>query len=321
MGSELVSQICSSVDRFVNWLDSYGETSSDHQSFYASYLGGKSKELYYKRPLVGAVAVAPLVLCEAFLPPARRFFKQWQRFPIADAHYAMGFALYSQVLNGKKWCYEKALHFLEVLEETRSTGYERFCWGYPFNWVTRNGTIPSETPLITTTPYVYEAFLKVHQIDKNPRWREIMHSIAEHAIYDINDFDISANASTCSYSPKGEGGVINASAYRAFLLTSASVEFSEEKYWQVAERNLNFVMQSQQPNGSWYYSMDGSRDFVDHFHTCFVLKALTKIEMLTGHKGCHKAIEKGVRYYVQNLFDQNGLQFCLVLPDALRSGG
>ena len=34
-----------------------------------------------------------MVFCEAFVPWARRFFWKPQRFPIADAHYAMGFAL------------------------------------------------------------------------------------------------------------------------------------------------------------------------------------------------------------------------------------
>jgi len=51
------------------------------------------------------------------------------------------------------------------------------------------------------------------------------------------------------------------------------------------------------------------RNFVDHFHTCFVLKALTKIDTLgiaepTRLRG---AIEAGVRYYVQHLFDGGGL--------------
>jgi hypothetical protein len=47
--------------------------------------------------------------------------------------------------------------------------------------------------------------------------------------------------------------------------------------------------------------------FIDHFHTCFVLKALVKVEQMTGHKGCTAAIERGVNYYVANLFDQDGL--------------
>ena len=46
---------------------------------------------------------------------------------------------------------------------------------------------------------------------------------------------------------------------------------------------------------------------MDHFHTCFVLKALAKIEQLTGYAQCQSAIERGVDYYVANLFDANGL--------------
>ncbi|MFX0137113.1 MAG: hypothetical protein ACFFDN_25970, partial [Candidatus Hodarchaeota archaeon] len=308
MEEQLLNKIKLAIDKFINWLECYGETSQDHQDFFASPIGGRAKSLYYKSSLVGAIAVAPMIFCEAFVPSARRLFWRQQRLPIADAHYAMGFALLSQVLDNKKY-YEKAVHFLNILCHTRSPGYQQFCWGYPFNWVTKNGTVIEGTPLITTTPYAYEAFKEVYQIDKKKKWLEIMHSIAEHAIHDIKDFETSHDASSCSYSPlpNDRGGVINASAYRAFLLTSASVHLSEDKYWQIAERNLNFVLQSQQPNGSWHYAADDIRDFVDHFHTCFVLKALVKIEQLTGHDGCKKAIENGIKYYVKELFDEKEL--------------
>ena len=308
MNKSLSDKLLVSIKKFIKWLDNYGETSRDHQSFFAGPLGGRAKALYYERPAIGIIAVAPMIFCEAFIPSARRLFWKKQRFPIADAHYAMGFAFYSQVTNERKY-YERALHFLDILEQTRSPNYERFCWGYPFDWVTKNGTISMGIPMITTTPYAYEAFLCAYEIDKNQKWREIMRSITEHAIKDIGDFEVSKNASTCSYTPDPDdhGGVINASAYRTFLLTRSSIDFSEERYWQVAERNLNFVLQSQQPNGSWYYSVDGTRDFIDHFHTCFVLKALAKIEKLTGHQGCRGAIEKGVKYYVENLFNEKGL--------------
>jgi hypothetical protein len=75
----------------------------------------------------------------------------------------------------------------------------------------------------------------------------------------------------------------------------------------MAERNLNFVLESQNPDGSWYYAKDGQRNFIDHFHTCFVLKALAKIEALTADARCTAAIERGVQYYVTNLFDQRAL--------------
>ena len=136
-----------------------------------------------------------------------------------------------------------------------------------------------------------------------------MRSIAQHALEDYKDFETSSNASTCSYTPDPEQsvGVINANAYRAFLLTSAAKDLSQDRFWKTGERNLNFVLEAQNPDGSWYYANDGKRLFIDHFHTCFVLKALAKIENVTGHRGCSEAIEKGVKYYVDNLFDEGGL--------------
>jgi hypothetical protein len=293
------------VLRFINWLDQYGEVSYDFQSFYAGHLGRSAKALYYRKPLLGSLAVSPIIFCEAFVPSARRLFWKPQRFPIADAHYAMGFSFLAQALQQEQY-YRRAVRFLEILDQTRCPGYDDYCWGYPYHWETMRGTIKEGTPLITTVPYVYEAFKEAYEIDGDDRWFRTMRSIAQHALQDYQDFETSASASTCSYTPdpKHSLNVINANAYRAFLLTSAGLDFSEEKYLRIAERNLNFVIECQNPDGSWYYANDGERHFIDHFHTCFVLKALAKIEILTGDPKCTRAIERGVSYYVRNLFDE-----------------
>lgn len=307
VNSKLIDTLHSTLGRFIAWLDGYGETSFDHQSFFAGPIGGRAKALYYRKPRLGTMAVAPMIFCEAFLPAARQLFWKKQRFPIADAHYAMGFALLAQRTGEDKY-YDRAVHFLSVLEQTRCPGYEHYCWGYPFDWVTRTGVMAAGTPLITTTPYVYEAFAAVQRIDGQARWLEILQSIADHAAEDIPDRELAADAATAGYNPfDATGGVINASAYRAFLLTSAAIQFGRDDYRRIAERNLNFVLRAQQPDGSWFYASDEVRDFVDHFHTCFVLKALAKIEALTGHEGCRKAIQAGTAYYVRHLFDGNGL--------------
>ena len=307
VNSQLTETLHSTLGRFIAWLDGYGETSYDHQSFFAGPIGGRAKALYYRKPLLGTLAVAPMIFCEAFVPAARQLFWRKQRFPIADAHYAMGFALLAQRTGEDKY-YDRAVHFLNVLEQTRCPGYRHYCWGYPFDWVTRTGVMAAGTPLITTTPYVYEAFSAVQRIDGQARWLEIMQSIADHAATDIPDRELAAGVATAGYNPLDtQGGVINASAYRAFLLTSAAIQFGRDDYRRIAERNLNFVLRAQRPDGSWFYASDEVRDFVDHFHTCFVLKALAKIEDLVGHEGCRKAIRAGVIYYVRHLLDDNGL--------------
>ena len=318
---------------FTEWLDAYGEKSWDHQSFFAGGVGGRAKALYYRSRLMGTAAVAPMIFCEAFVPSARRLFHHPMRFPIADAHYAMGFAFLYEA-TGDSAHLEQAVRFLDELTTSRCRDFKEYCWGYPFDWVWRGGVIKQQTPLITTTPYVYEAFLQVYEIFEQKKsegepltlalspsskgrgdslmepasaWKQILESIARHAANDIKDFPTSATASSCSYTPNDEGGVVNAAAYRAFLLTSASKVLSNEDYWKSAERNLNFVLENQNPDGSWPYAVDGVRDFVDHFHTCFVMKALAKIQTLTGYEGCDEALTRGVEYYLKNLFDEDGL--------------
>lgn len=318
MNEALINETVNAVNRFCGWLDRYGETSYDHQSFFAGRLGRGAKALYYSNPKLGTLAVAPMVFCEAFLPSARRLFWRPQRFPIADSHYAIGFALLAGTYGAEKY-YRRAIHFLEVLQETRCPGYKDYCWGYPFDWETRTGTFREGTPLITTLPYVYEAFSQVYAIDQDQKWLRIMRSIADHAFSSYRDVQTAPDAASCGYTPSPDdpAGVINASAYRAFLLTKAGLELSEPKYLDVANRNLNFVLSSQQANGSWYYSTDGERDFVDHFHTCFVMKALAKIEQLTDCSRCRSAIERGVNYYTTTLFDATGLPLPFSKPPRL----
>src|SRR5439155_14542944 len=190
--------------------------------------------------------------------------------------YDMGFAFLYQTTANPTYL-KRAMHFLSMLKETRCSRFKEYCWGYPFNWIWRGGVIKAQTPLITTTPYVYEAFLQVYQILRNSSelnslfsaccppssvlrpldllddYKQIVESIARHAAKDIKDFKTSETASSCSYTPYLPGVVINAAAYRALLLTSASQVVAEEEYWSIAERNLNFVLENQNQDGSWYY--------------------------------------------------------------------
>jgi hypothetical protein len=314
--SPRADEICRILTNFTAWLDAYGETSWDHQSFFAGPLGGRAKSLYYRNQLVGTAAVAPMIFFEAFLPSARRLFHHPIRFPIADAHYAMGFGFLYEVTENSSDL-EKAIHFLNELKASRCVNFKDYCWGYPFNWVWRGGVIKRDTPLITTTPYAYEAFLQVYEMKKRAadsvsqeldKLRLVLESIARHALVDIKDFRTSEGSSSCSYTPfAGDGRVINAAAYRAFLLTSATHLFYNSDYRETAQRNLNFVLENQNADGSWYYATDGVRDFVDHFHTCFVMKALAKIHALTGNEACLETLSKGVAYYLNNLFDEDGL--------------
>ena len=125
-----------------------------------------------------------------------------------------------------------------------------------------------------------------------------MGSIAKHALLDYKYHDVGDGCATCTYTPLPTdlGRVVNANAYRSFVLTKAAHDLKDPSIAEAAEPNLRFVLRSQNADGSWFYAMDGRRDFIDHFHTCFVLKALVKIHALRPRDDCKRAIEAGLRY-------------------------
>ena len=308
MSQPFRSRIRAALRRFVAWLDRYGETSYDHQSFFAGPARAAAKALYYRSPTAGTLAVAPMILCEAFIPSARRLFWRPQRFPIADAHYAMGFAYLRACSASRRTTACRA--FPEGAGGDALPGLSAPRLGLPVRlgdeWrhhqapdsAHHNGAVCIRARSGKSTSY-----------DKDEQWRRSCGRSLMHALLDYHDLE-SSPAASCAYTPRANdpGGTINASAYRAALLTAAAAEFSGDRIRRDGfERNLNFVLDSQNADGSWHYSVDGQRDFVDHFHTCFVLKALAKIEALTGDPRCTAAIGRGIDYYVRHLFDEERL--------------
>ena len=305
--------VAQSIGRMVKWLETFGDTSQDMYDFYACPYGRWAKRQYYNGTIAGKALVAPLVLMEAFSPGLRGLFWPRTRFPLADAHYAMGYSYLYQATQCADYL-ARAQQYLQSLVQTRCPGQVEYCWGYPFDWETLRGTAHSGLPLITTIPYCYEAFDTVQQIAPADEYDRILRSIARHVLNDYSDTKGPSRGYAGSYTPSGTSistsMVVNASAYRAFMLAKAFKDFGESRYWEVAEGNLEFVLSSQLDDGSWLYSMDGPDRFTDHFHTCFVMKALAKIHHLTGHAGCRQALERGVRYYFNSLLDKN----CLPIP-------
>jgi len=202
----------------------------------------------------------------------------------------------------------KAKELAEELLGCSIRGYSGYCWGYPFDWQNVNGLMRKYTPHITATPYCFEAFLKLFDLTGEARYLEIARSVVTFVFNDLKDTPTGENAAASSYSPFDRGKVVNASAYKAFVLFEAARRFGLEDYADKAWRNLRFILQSQRPDGSWLYAIDQPGEgFIDHFHTCFVLKNLYKINVRLTDATVRQAIENGYAYYLRELFDQDGL--------------
>jgi hypothetical protein len=296
-----IELIKKSINRFLEWKNQNGYLSRDQYDFWSTKYGIWSKKLYYKKKIVGAVFVAPIFIAEIFLPSIRKFVTLKKRFPIADAHFISGYLNLYKYSPNEKYLREAKI-IAEDLLGSSVPGFSGNCWGYPFNWMTTRGLWTSGVPLITTTGYCFEAFINLYYVTNEERYLKIAHSIFLFTLNDLKDTPIEEGIAACSYSPIDNSQIVNANAYRAFVLVEGSRLFKNDEALNKAKLNLNFILRNQNKDGSWLYAVNDKRDnFVDNFHTCFVLKNLLKINTILEDEQISIAIKKGFAFYKLHL--------------------
>jgi hypothetical protein len=316
------NELWAAVYKFGTWLDNSGYASYDPYDVWGSRYGRLARRLYYEKHPAGFVLTAPLICMEVICPRLRGLFVKKDRFPTADAQLILAFLnLYEasqnqQVTSGgspakarhdrppESWL-TKGKSLADGLLAQSVPGYTGFCWGYPFDWQNVNGLMPKGTPHITATPYCYEAFTRLFDLTGEERYREVARSITAFVSEDLHDTPTGNDSAASSYTPHDRGKVVNASAYRAFLLFDAARRFQNDTFRTKAWKNLRFVLESQQADGSWLYAIDNPAEaFIDHFHTCFVLKNLHKINHHLQSADVRQAIQRGYAWYREALFDE-----------------
>lgn len=301
--NETITELNSSILDFERWLERNGPSSYDPYDIWGTRYGLFSRRVYYKKGKLGVPLIAPLLLMEILWPGLRGLFVAKERFTTADGQLAMAFLnLYG--LDQDPTHLAKARKLCEDLLASSVKGYSGHCWGYPFHWQNNTGLWRKNTPYITTTPYAFGAFLNLFSATGETRYREAAISVAKFVHDDLHDTPVGADAAASSYSPNDSGKVINASAYRAWVLFEAAYKLGVESYLTKAHRNLNFILQNQRADGAWLYALDSKGEaFIDHFHTCFVLKNLWKINQHLQSEAITGAIRRGYDYYRRELFD------------------
>jgi hypothetical protein len=293
-------------DRFLAWLDRVGYESYDPYDIWGTRYGLWSRKVYYAKGKLGVPLVAPIVLMDLVCPSLRRLFVKKERFATCDAQLLLGFLNLYQASGEAKFL-ERAVALGEEIMGYSIPGYRGPCWGYPFDWENNQDAVwPKNTPYITCTPYCYEAYHGLLEATGDAKYHKLAGGIAEFVYGDLKDIPTGPNSAAGSYSPFDKRQVVNATAYRAYVLADAGKRFRRPDYLASAGRNLNFVLESQQDEGSWYYAMENKKSFIDNFHTCFNLKNLFKIHRIEPDARIEASIRRGFDYYRRQLIDEEG---------------
>ena len=285
------------IDKFLKWLLEFGFYSYDQFDYWGTNLGVIGKKIFLKNKIIALPIVLPLQIFESFLPGARKLFAKKQRFAIGDAHFALGFMNLYRAYDDKKYL-ELADTLLNELLKYSTKTENGIGWGYPYVWPTQYRIFQKGEPVITVTPYVFDAFSNMYEITKDEKFKSIIEEITRYVALDINEEAISSEISSSSYGPFDESKVINAVCYRAATLLKAYVIIGDVGLKEKAKKNINFVLSEQRNDGSWLYASDSK--FIDNFHTCFVLNKLTESYLILKNDEVLESIKKGYKFYREN---------------------
>lgn len=300
------ARLKSSCARFLAWLDHVGYESYDPYDIWGTRYGLWSRKMYYAKGKLGIPLVAPLVVIDLLCPSLRKLFVRKDRFATCDAQLLLAFLNLHQVTGESKYL-KRAVALGEEILGYSIPGFRGPCWGYPFDWQNNKDQVwPKNTPYITCTPYCYEAYLGLLAATGEERYLQLAAGIAEFVHGDLKDLPTGLDTAAGSYSPFDQRQVVNATAYRAYVLADAGKRFGREDYLKASRRNLNFVLESQAEDGSWLYAMNEAKSYIDNFHTCFNLKNLFKIQRIAPDARIESSIRRGFAYYREHLIDAVG---------------
>ncbi len=278
-------------------------TAADPYDLWMTPLGIRARRLYYGGKVSGTILSA-MVLGTDWLAPhwARRLAGACPTTtPIAVAH---------EILTGlccstrRSWTSRQAL---DALIQTAAT-QEPWAWGLGFPWMSKNGFYGPDLPFITHTPYVLEALLGLRDASDGDDATTAQHVFdGSYAFLDSLGFPIDTSEHLAiRYAPVPEPRiVVNASTYAALAYALHASHGTLDRSAIAADRIrrlVAWVVDQQRDDGSWtYYADDAPGNFIDGFHTFFILKNFLKLRALidTDHDRLERAVDRGW-YFVRN---------------------
>src|SRR5215216_5146444 len=190
--------------------------------------------------------------------------------------------------------------FLSGLLSMKIEGYSGACWGYNFDWQSRNFFAARGTPTIVPTAFAARALIEVRQDDE-------ARSVCEFIIKDLPR-TVDTDTEVCfSYAPNTGTRIFNASLLAAEVLASVGRLTGETELIDLADRAARYVVNNQQPDGSWLYGTDPKQSWIDNFHTAYVLFSLKRIIDISSRKDeFQQGLERGYQYWKNNFFLADG---------------
>jgi hypothetical protein len=228
---------------------------------------------------------------------------------------AKGIALFAlaQIANYRRVkteeCADRARSLLFELLSMKLDRYSGACWGYNFDWQSRNFFAERGTPTIVPTAFAARALIDAAQALQDLRdvYLQTARSVCDFILKDLPRTIDNETELCFSYAPNSDTRIFNASLLAAEVLASVGRLSGEHDFCDAAERATRYVVNNQREDGSWLYGTDPKQSWVDNFHTAYVLFSLQRIiNMSSCGSEFQPALQRGYEYWKNNFFLAEG---------------
>lgn len=227
-----------------------------------------------------------------------------------------GLALFAQAYldryrsRGERGDLAEAERLLKLLDDLRSTGpWSGACWGYQYPWQDPGFYAPTATPNAVVTAFVCEAYLDGFRVTGRGDYLATVASAARFFRKDLKILKDEADELCLSYMPLPMTmRVMDVSILIGAVLAQLEALTGEKDGRGTADRLVTYVLRRQTAEGAWFYTDPPGDSHIrhDNYHTGFILDALERYMSARESVGGEAALEAGLKFYAERLFNHDG---------------
>ncbi|MFH1722904.1 MAG: hypothetical protein ABH950_09910 [Candidatus Altiarchaeota archaeon] len=212
-------------------------------------------------------------------------------------------------ITGDERYLQKGRYCLDWLLKNPSKGYSGLSWGYNFDWQSRLFYAPKYTPNCVVTVFGGEALVRAYEETGDKSYLDQAQESSKFLLHDLPVIYEDEESKCTSYVPwKVSSIVLNINALVSAFLAKLAKHTNGEDYGIEAKKLMRYVLNNKTDYNAWYYTFPPGDSHIrhDNYHTGGILDALLEYMQYTGEYNEERTYLKGLKYYRENLFNEDG---------------
>jgi hypothetical protein len=194
---------------------------------------------------------------------------------------------------------------MRLLYTLRSDRWTEACWGYNFDWQSRAFYAPRGTPNVVCTVFAGLAHLDFYDRSGQAEALEIAVSSCRWLLDRINrtaDRGGQSKGFCFSYTPLDHSRVHNVNLLAAEMLARTYRIAGSEEFADAAYGAATYSLTRQRQDGSWVYGEARDQQWIDSFHTGFMLTSVRTLVATLSARQWMPNLTAGYTFYKDNFF-------------------